>query len=160
LSRLGAARAAFAGLSSVLAKPLRIGGEFLAGAEAKAPGFGAAAGGGGLALGHELSDPIGRLFESRDPLGEQVEREALASLLSASHEAQVQQAEQEIASSLAHLAATRPDIYTSVAAGRRLPRGARVHGGQVRDDLLELIGQQMASSAPRQPAQDIGFLQG
>lgn len=41
-----------------------------------------------------------------------------------------------------------PDIYNSVAAGRRIPDGAVVLGGRPRQDLLMELAQHMGSSQP------------
>jgi len=37
-----------------------------------------------------------------------------------------------------------PDVYASIAAGRRLPQGAVVLGGEKRVDLLQELGRSMA----------------
>lgn len=46
---------------------------------------------------------------------------------------------------LAQLQAQAPDLYMSVAAGRRLPQGAVVIGGVPRQDLLQQLGMSMSN---------------
>jgi hypothetical protein len=46
---------------------------------------------------------------------------------------------------LAQLQAQAPDLYMSVAAGRRLPQGAVVIGGNPRQDLLQQLGMSMSN---------------
>jgi hypothetical protein len=43
-----------------------------------------------------------------------------------------------------------PAIYTAVSAGRKLPQGAVVLGGQPRVDLLQELGRSMAEGQFRQ----------
>jgi hypothetical protein len=46
---------------------------------------------------------------------------------------------------LAQLQQKAPDLYMSVAAGRRLPQGAVVIGGVPRQDLLQQLGMSMSN---------------
>ena len=50
-----------------------------------------------------------------------------------------------IGDNLAQLQAQAPDLYMSVAAGRRLPQGAVVIGGVPRQDLLQQLGMSMSN---------------
>ena len=64
------------------------------------------------------------------------------------------------ASNLAMLAALRPEIYNQVAAGRILPRGAIVIGGQPDVEGLGAVGAAMATgSFQRPPTAEEAFLQ-
>jgi len=49
-----------------------------------------------------------------------------------------------IQQNLANLERSAPDLYATVAAGRRLPQGAVVLGGGKRVDLLQELGRSMA----------------
>ena len=69
-----------------------------------------------------------------------------------------QQLQGNMAASLARLAAASPQTYNQVMAGRQLPQGAVVLGGQPRVDLMEDLAFRMATSpnsipgAPAQPS--------
>ena len=64
------------------------------------------------------------------------------------------------ASNLAMLAALRPEIYNQVAAGRVLPKGAIVIGGQPDFEGLGAVGSAMAAGAfQRPPTAEEAFLQ-
>jgi len=56
------------------------------------------------------------------------------------------QVERELASQAAKLAAVNPHLYNQIMAGRRLPQGAVILGGQPRTDLMEQIASGMASN--------------
>ena len=67
-----------------------------------------------------------------------------------------QQLQGNMAASLARLAAASPQTYNQVMAGRQLPQGAVVLGGQPRVDLMEDLAFRMATSPnsiPGGPAQ-------
>ena len=49
---------------------------------------------------------------------------------------------------LQRVAATNPDVYNQVAAGRRLPRGAVMIGGRPRTDLLAELADALARGGP------------
>ena len=55
-----------------------------------------------------------------------------------------QQLERSTAQNAARLAATAPHLYNQILAGRQLPQGAVVLGGQPRTDLLEQLSYGMA----------------
>ncbi len=57
-----------------------------------------------------------------------------------------QAVEQEIAKQSARLAAANPHLYNQIIAGRRLPQGAVILGGNPRTDLMEQIASGMASN--------------
>jgi len=80
-------------------------------------------------------------------------RKAMEELVASQREGQLQQErnmamrnslEQSIDMNLRKLQAAAPDLYASVAAGRRLPQGAVVLGGAPRQDLLNELGRAMA----------------
>jgi len=56
-----------------------------------------------------------------------------------------QQLERSTAQNAARLAATAPHLYNQILAGRQLPQGAVVLGGQPRTDLLEQLSYGMAT---------------
>ena len=66
--------------------------------------------------------------------------------------------QQRMSQSLARLASASPQIYNQIMAGRQLPQGAVVLGGQPRVDLMEQLALRMATSpnslpgAPAQPS--------
>jgi len=57
-----------------------------------------------------------------------------------------QAVEQELAKQSARLAAANPHLYNQIIAGRRLPQGAVILGGNPRTDLMEQIASGMASN--------------
>ena len=59
---------------------------------------------------------------------------------------QRQRVERELATQAAKLAAVNPQLYNQIMAGRRLPQGAVILGGQPRTDLMEQIASSMASN--------------
>lgn len=59
--------------------------------------------------------------------------------------------QQSIQENLARVAQNNPALYNQVSAGRRLPRGAVVLGGQPRQDLLMELARAMDSGAFQQP---------
>jgi hypothetical protein len=139
--------------------------ETVAGIPKAGAGFGSFLGAGGIILGQEIADPLADIFTpvSGDPLQNQAELEAKMVAARQAEEGRTEGLERAIAENLARIAAVAPDVYTKVLAGRRLPKGARVHGGAPREDLLELLGRSMAanSSQSQSPAADeLDFLQG
>jgi hypothetical protein len=52
--------------------------------------------------------------------------------------------ESSIQTNLQRLQMEAPELYMRVAAGRRLPQGAVVLGGEKRDDLLQELGRSMS----------------
>jgi len=73
---------------------------------------------------------------------EQSEREGRMNRLT--QEAQAASYEDSIQRNLMNLQNQAPDLYASVAAGRRLPQGGIVIGGSPRQDLLNELGRAMA----------------
>jgi len=59
--------------------------------------------------------------------------------------------QQSIQENLQRVAQNNPALYNQIAAGRRLPRGAVVLGGQPRQDLLMELARGMDSGAFQQP---------
>ena len=59
-----------------------------------------------------------------------------------------------MAENASRLAALAPDVYNRVLAGRLLPKGAVVLGGQPRTDLMEELTGRMAQGEFRQPPDD------
>jgi hypothetical protein len=102
---------------------------------------------GGLMLGEAVADPFRDMFhtDQEDPLVAQAKIEQKRVLGAMGARQRLAELERKIAENLARVAAVRPDAYATVAAGRRLPRGARVHGGRIREDLLEILGRAMAA---------------
>jgi|GEM_PF-3179361 len=70
--------------------------------------------------------------QRRDALAQQVEQVKRQSL------------ERSIDQNIRNVAMFEPGIYAEVAAGRRLPQGAVVLGGEKRVDLLQELGRSMA----------------
>ena len=70
--------------------------------------------------------------QRRDALAQQVEQVKRQSL------------ERSIDQNLRNVALFEPAIYTAVSAGRKLPQGAVVLGGEPRVDLLQELGRSMA----------------
>jgi len=113
-------------------------------------GIGALAGLGGVALGTGAAK-VGLRAAGLDD--ESLMRKAMADLMAsqARSELDARRAEatgrsmqQAIEQNLGRLQAAAPDVYASVAAGRRLPQGAVVLGGAPRQDLLNELGRAMA----------------
>ena len=76
--------------------------------------------------------------QRRDALAQQVEQVKRQSL------------ERSIDQNLRNVALFEPAIYTAVSAGRKLPQGAVVLGGEPRVDLLQELGRSMAEGQFRQ----------
>lgn len=101
-------------------------------------GIGAIAAGGGLVRQRLQKDrteaALMDFYDSqrRDALAQQVEQVKRQSL------------ERSIDQNLRNVAMFEPGIYTAVAAGRKLPQGAVVLGGEPRVDLLQELGRSMA----------------
>lgn len=164
LAKFGS-RASKTGAGAV--RSLRTAGETVAGQASGAPGFGMALAGGAAFLGADVAIPAaaGILPVIRDEvpsLAEEIEFEKQAIIQRRSMEARAESLSQSIVENLARLAAVNPDLYHSIAAGRRLPRGAMSIGGRVRTDLLELMGRSMAEGAYQKPVpvtDPLAFLQ-
>ena len=65
-------------------------------------------------------------------------------------QAQYDMVQQELARNAARLAAANPHLYNQIMAGRRLPQGAVILGGNPRTDLMEEIAGGMASQQQMQ----------
>ena len=92
----------------------------------------------GIASGYTDRDLNRRISEIKS----QGRRRAAAASLSLRQE----QVERELATQAARLAAANPQLYNQIVAGRRLPQGAVILGGNPRTDLMEQIASSMASS--------------
>ncbi len=101
-------------------------------------GIGAIAAGGGLVRQRLQKDrteaALMDFYDSqrRDALAQQVEQVKRQSL------------ERSIDQNIRNVAMFEPGIYAAVAAGRKLPQGAVVLGGEPRVDLLQELGRSMA----------------
>lgn len=62
--------------------------------------------------------------------------------------------QRDMAENASRLAAVAPDVYNRVLAGRMLPKGAVVLGGEPRTDLLEELTTGMAQGAYQTPPVD------
>jgi len=112
----------------------------------------AGAGVGALALlgGNALKNSIMRSMGATD---EQLMQKALADLQAQQQrqelnglvqQAQTSSYQDSIQRNLQNMQRYAPDLYMSVAAGRRLPTGAVVLGGENRQDLLNELGRAMS----------------
>jgi len=65
--------------------------------------------------------------------------------------------EKALAENQTRLARQAPDLYTSVMAGRRVPKGSVVLGGRPRQDLMKELAASMDSGryAPKDPLSDL-----
>jgi len=65
--------------------------------------------------------------------------------------------EKALAENQMRLARQAPDLYTSVMAGRRVPKGSVVLGGRPRQDLMKELAASMDSGryAPKDPLSDL-----
>jgi len=65
--------------------------------------------------------------------------------------------EKALAENKMRLARQAPDLYTSVMAGRRVPKGSVVLGGRPRQDLMRELAASMDSGryAPKDPLSDL-----
>lgn len=65
--------------------------------------------------------------------------------------------EKALAENQVRLARQAPDLYTSVMAGRRVPKGSVVLGGRPRQDLMRELAASMDSGryAPKDPLSDL-----
>ena len=65
--------------------------------------------------------------------------------------------EKALAENQMRLARQAPDLYTSVMAGRRVPKGSVVLGGRPRQDLMRELAASMDSGryAPKDPLSDL-----
>ena len=84
-----------------------------------------------------MMDPTGPV---RKELAEHKETEAAARAMGM----RAQSLQRSMQQNMARLAAMDPQMYNSVMAGRRLPKGAAVFGGRMRQDLMEELSMQMA----------------
>ena len=106
-------------------------------------GLGALAGG---ALIGKLIQSSSENSEIQQQRQEDLRRSARQDMLNLLGRKEHKQALQmSIGDNLAQLQAQAPDLYMSVAAGRRLPQGAVVIGGVPRQDLLQQLGMSMSN---------------
>ena len=84
--------------------------------------------------------------EKTHDLIENLEFERQKSMIQQGLASRQQAVEQEIAKQSARLAAANPHLYNQIIAGRRLPQGAVILGGNPRTDLMEQIASGMASN--------------
>jgi hypothetical protein len=107
----------------------------------------AALGGLGLAAGARKGMQMAGITEQQlmDKAAYDLQRQVRdAGLASLTNEAQGLSYEDSIQRNLQQIMQRAPDLYMSVAAGRRLPSGAVVLGGAPRQDLLNELGRSMA----------------
>ena len=106
----------------------------------------------GLGLGAMTADPIGAILDgmTSDPLERLKEetgdlawlqRANLSNQLRAERFASLRQ------ENMARLAASSPELYNQLAAGRRLPQGSTRIGGGTREDILGMVASAMASGS-------------
>lgn len=106
-------------------------------------GLGALAGG---ALVGKLVQAAGENADLEQQAQEDMRRSARQDMLNLLGRKEHKQALQmNIDDNLAQLQQKAPDLYMSVAAGRRLPQGAVVIGGVPRQDLLQQLGMSMSN---------------
>jgi hypothetical protein len=106
-------------------------------------GLSALAGG---ALVEKLVQSAGENADLEQESQEELRRSARQDMLNLLGRKEHKQALQmNIDDNLAQLQQKAPDLYMSVAAGRRLPQGAVVIGGMPRQDLLQQLGMSMSN---------------
>jgi hypothetical protein len=105
---------------------------------------------GGVAFTKEaVVDPVREAMRGgKDPVLEE-RRERLRATLAV---VEARRLRQRMLESAMRLAATDPQTYTEVLAGRKLPMGAVVFGGQPREDLMERLAAGMAQGEYRDEA--------
>lgn len=114
-------------------------------------------------LAETLMGEEGSLYSSlpatrRARLDKQLERERAQILRTQAMRAEYERLQTDANRSAARLAAMAPDIYNSILAGRRLPKGAMVLGGQPRTDLLAELAMRMAKGEFQEPANPLDGL--
>jgi hypothetical protein len=107
---------------------------------------------GAVGLGSEVVPPVVRgvhrdwsnhtVAEARKELESEKDMQAIGE----SHRLRQESVERELAKQSARLAAANPHLYNQIMAGRRLPQGAVILGGNPRTDLMEQIAGGMASN--------------
>lgn len=98
----------------------------------------------------EQPDP-GAIQQRIDDAVNQSQSEKIAKLLEQAR------MERSIQKNQMQLARQTPDLYTSVMAGRRVPKGSVVLGGRPRQDLMRELAASMDSGryAPKDPLSDL-----
>jgi len=81
-----------------------------------------------------MGDPLGRAIEAEMVMG----RGSMAAMLRAERLQELK------GLNAARLAAARPDLYNQIVAGRPLPMGATRIGGEIREDILDMVTGMMA----------------
>lgn len=71
-------------------------------------------------------------------------------------EARIQSLIEQVEQNTHRIMRQKPDVAQQILAGRRLPRGAVVIGGQPRTDLLEQVALAMAMNANQASQQSMG----
>ena len=74
--------------------------------------------------------------------------------IQAERQQQMNELQQLMSQNMARLAIANPKLYNQVMAGRRIPEGAVVIGGQAREDLMEQLAYSMSTGGLQQPGQD------
>ena len=112
---------------------------------AKVKGLGLAGLGAGVATAG-LSTVYGMNRDAmiRDAIRDLTRRQEDLKVAEARRQGQEASYESAINMNLQRLARSAPDLYASVAAGRKLPQGGVVIGGAPRQDLLNELGRAMA----------------
>ncbi len=76
-----------------------------------------------------------------------LQRQKMLQTQQRSREAEVLQLQRLMSQNMARLASASPHLYNQVMAGRQLPEGGVVIGGQPRQDLMEMLAYDMATGA-------------
>ena len=82
------------------------------------------------------------------------EQERQAYIQYKAQETRMRRLQRDMAENAARLAAVAPDVYNRVMAGRMLPKGAAVFGGNPRTDLLEQLTLAMSKGEYQAPEED------
>jgi len=143
----GVARSGLAKAKGINPKSLLLGGPGVSKTTAAGIGTGTAL------FGWDLTSPVREAVRADPDRQYQNMIEAERALMNqrAAQGLRRQRLERDMAGNAARLAAVAPDLYNQVLAGRRLPRGAVVLGGQPRTDLLEEVAMRMSDNAFRTP---------
>ena len=107
--------------------------------------LGMLAGGAGLAsAGLSMAYGMNRDAMIRDAIRDLTKRQEDLKVAEARRQGQEASYESAINMNLQRLARSAPELYASVAAGRKLPQGGVVIGGAPRQDLLNELGRAMS----------------
>lgn len=98
--------------------------------------------------------PIKAHANKEKQLAAEVVRQERAWLLGKADQLQQRRLERDMAENAARLAALAPDVYNRVLAGRMLPRGAQVFGGQPDTQMLQELTYGMSTGQFQPPPVD------